>query len=359
MKLCLVSDLHFGVRNDSVVFYDFFEKFYKNVFIPYLLDNDIKIVICLGDTFDKRKAINYVSFEKSIEQLFDPLSKNGIGMYCLVGNHDAPYKDNIRTSSPKLLLTQFKNITVIDEPQELTIYDKHFLFVPWVCADNQASALNAIKNTTADIMIGHLELSGFEMHKGQLSDHSHFEIDLLKKFDKVWSGHYHHRSSKGNVTYLGNPYELTWNDYDDPRGFHVYDCENDLLEFIQNPYKMFHKYFYNDEGKPDGWVDDIDFSQFSGANVKVIIVKKTDFLAYETFIHKMDEANAEDYKVIEDYSEFEESIMDNEDIESVDSTITLIQKYIDSVATVVNKEPLKVLMDELYKDAVMGTIEGE
>lgn len=349
-KVALITDLHFGARNDSLVFHEYYSKFYTEIFIPYLLEHKIDTVFCLGDTFDKRKQINFISLDKSMEYFFDPLQKHGIQLYCLVGNHDAPFKNHIRVSSPKLLLSSYKNIQVIDQPTEITVHDTDFLFVPWICADNQTETLTALKKTTANIFVGHLELSGFEMFKGQVSEHGHLEVKDLKKFKTVWSGHYHHRSTKDNITYLGNPYELTWSDYDDPRGFHVYDADTELIEFVPNTFKMFHKFFYDDENMESAWYDDVDYSQYANAHVKVIVTKKTDFLAFDTFIHKLQEVSPAELKIIEDFSEFEESAIDEEQLESED-TLTLLNGYIDGIATDIDREELKRVMRELYTEA--------
>lgn len=349
-KIAIITDLHFGVRSDSMIFHDFYQKFYENVFFPHLDDNSIDIVICMGDTFDKRKMINFISLERSIDYFFGQLQKRDIQLYCLVGNHDAPFKNHIKVSSPKLLLSGFKNITVIDEPTEMTIFDTDFLFVPWICQDNQEQVMKAIKKSKAPIMLSHLEMAGFDMFKGQISDHGHLEMKDVKKFDQVWSGHYHHRSTQGNVSYLGNPYELTWSDYDDPRGFHIYDTKLGMLEFVQNPYKMFHKVFYDDEGKDADWVSKTDYSPYAGAFVKVIVTKKTDFLAFDTFIHKLQEVSPAELKIIEDFSEFEESAIDEEQLQAED-TLTLLNAYIDGVDTEVDKEELKKLMLELYMES--------
>ena len=49
------------------------------------------------------------------------------------------------------------------------------------------------------------------------------------------------------VYYLGNPYQITWSDYKDPRGFHIFDTETRELEFILNPYEIFHKIYYDEK----------------------------------------------------------------------------------------------------------------
>ena len=65
--------------------------------------------------------------------------------------------------------------------------------------------------------------------------------------DRVFSGHYHHRSSQDNIHYLGNPYEIYWNDVNETRGFHVFDTETLEHTPINNPYRMFYKISYNDD----------------------------------------------------------------------------------------------------------------
>ena len=61
MKLALVTDIHFGARNDNQRVADFQERFFKEEFFPYLDEHNITTVVDLGDTFDRRKYINFIS----------------------------------------------------------------------------------------------------------------------------------------------------------------------------------------------------------------------------------------------------------------------------------------------------------
>lgn len=350
-RIALITDLHFGVRNGSNYFHEYFRKFYENVFFPTLLEEGIKTVICLGDTFDKKKQIDFITLDNYRKYFFDKFKEYNIELYVLVGNHDAPFKNTISVNAPNLLLNSLPNISVINSPTEKTFYGNTLLLLPWLCDDNLADSLSLIENTNAKLAFGHLELSGFEMFQGQLSTHGQIETEKLSKFDHVYSGHYHHKSTVGNVTYLGNVAELTWSDFDDPRGFHILDLSKNQLTFYQNPYTMFHKFYYDDSDLVEDWLSKIDFSSFTDTIVKVIVLKKTDHLAFDTFIHNLQMANPIEFKIIEDMSEFEDSAIDEEQLESAD-TLTLLYDYVDGIDTEFDKGNIKRILRELYLESI-------
>ena len=78
MKVAIITDQHFGARNDSIVFLDFFQKFYDNVFFPKLAEHGITHVLILGDTFDRRKYVNFYALQRAKEMFFDKLLAAGI-----------------------------------------------------------------------------------------------------------------------------------------------------------------------------------------------------------------------------------------------------------------------------------------
>ena len=62
MKVAIITDQHFGARKSSKILHDYYGKFYKNIFFPYLKENNIKTVVDMGDTFDNRRTIDPVSY---------------------------------------------------------------------------------------------------------------------------------------------------------------------------------------------------------------------------------------------------------------------------------------------------------
>ena len=244
MKVLLITDQHFGVRNDNQYFLDHYKKFYSQIVIPFLRVSKIKDIICLGDTFDKRRSINFMSLDQAKDMWFDPIKELGCHMTMLIGNHDIYYKNTLRINAPTELLGSYDNIDIIDEPTTCNIGGTDILLLPWICDDNSDRTLRSITESTAPVCMGHLELNGFEAHPGHVME-TGTDKSQYKKFTKVFRGHYHSKSNKDNIYYLGNPYQLYWNDYGCKRGFHVFDTETLKTTFYRNPFDTFHKLYYN------------------------------------------------------------------------------------------------------------------
>ena len=244
MKLLLITDQHFGVRNDNKHFINHYKKFYGKVVIPFIKAHKIEHIFCLGDTFDKRKSINFNSLDESKEMWFDPLREMGVKMDMLVGNHDIYYKNTLRVNAPDELLGEYHNIHVITEPINITYDGLDILCLPWICDDNLEQSFRAIKESKSKVCMGHLELNGFEAHPGHMMERG-MDHSVFKKFKKVFTGHYHSKSHKDNVYYLGNPYQLYWNDFGCKRGFHVFDTVTLKTTHYRNPFDVFHKLYYN------------------------------------------------------------------------------------------------------------------
>ena len=121
MKIALITDQHFGARNDSTHFLDFFEKFYRDVFFPTLEKEGIDTVLILGDTFDRRKYMNFYSLKRTKEMFFDVLADRHINVHMLAGNHDTYFKNTNDVNSVDLLLREYSNISVIDNPKTISV----------------------------------------------------------------------------------------------------------------------------------------------------------------------------------------------------------------------------------------------
>ena len=346
MKVAIITDQHFGARNDSIAFLDFFEKFYDNTFFPTIESVGIDTVLILGDTFDRRKYVNFYALDRAKKMFFSKLEEKGITVYMLAGNHDTYYKNTNEVNSPELLLAEYNNIEVISEPKTISVNGYDVCMLPWICPENYQDSMDEIKNTTATICMGHLEIAGFAMYRG-MESHEGFSAETFNKFDLVFSGHYHHRSNNSNIYYLGNPYELTWQDYNDPRGFHLFDFNTRRLDFIENPYRMYERIEYSDKENEPIDLDQVDLKE---KYVKLVVIDKTDFYKFDKFTQKLYNKGCHEIKIVEDLSEFESGEIDEEI--NLEDTVSVLGNYIDSVETDVDKEKVKSYMRGLYTEAI-------
>jgi DNA repair exonuclease SbcCD nuclease subunit len=352
MEIALLGDTHFGARNDHSAFHDYFDKFYNEVFFPQLRERNIKTVVQFGDLFDRRKYINYSTLARAKKYFFDKLVEEGITMHVFVGNHDTFYKNTNEVNSPDLLLDSYTNIHVYSDPCDVEFDGTPVTLLPWVCSGNYQQCVDHIQNTPAQILFGHLELAGFEMHRGAVNDHGQFDNDILSKFDIVCSGHFHHKSSRGNIHYLGTPYEMSWSDYNDPRGFHVFDTDTRDLQFIKNPNEMFQKWFYDDTTWPSfDFINGFAFSDAKGCIVKVVVKNKTNPYWFDMYIERLEKAGALDIQVVEDHLNL--NLEDDGDIvDEAEDTLTILRKVVDSVETNVPKKELDFFLTSLYNEAL-------
>jgi hypothetical protein len=172
------------------------------------------------------------------------------------------------------------------------------------------------------------------------------------RFPLVCSGHFHHRSRVGNILYLGNTYEFTWSDYNDTRGYHLYDTETNEVEFFENPFKIFHKIYYDDtNGDPSA----IDLLPMVGSCVRLVVVKKTDFYKFDRFVDKLYDLNLIELKIIEDFSEFETEATDDEEL-NVEDTMSVLSDFVDTIQTDLEKNRIKSILQTLYVEAQNVTV---
>jgi len=350
MKIALVTDTHWGVRNDNSTFHEYFERFYGEVFFPYLRENGIKDIVHLGDIVDRRKYINFVSARALRQQFITPAMLE-FNTHIIIGNHDTFYKNTNSVNALEELywLNTNENFKWYTSAQEVEFDGCKILFIPWMCSENSRETLELISRTDAQIAFGHLELSGFSMYKG------HVALDgddpkLFTKFDLVCSGHYHTRSSSGNIHYLGAPCEYTWSDFNDPRGFHVFDTETRELEFIQNPITIFKKIFYDDEDMELEEILEFDTDSYENCIVKVIVKNKMNPYWFDMFIDKLEEAGVIDLSVVEDHLNL--GLESDQDIvDEAEDTLTIIRKCIDQL-NLPETNKLEQIFTSLYQEAM-------
>jgi DNA repair exonuclease SbcCD nuclease subunit len=349
MKMCILGDCHFGARGDSLDFHNYFKKFYDHVLFPYIKANDIRVIFQMGDLFDRRKYINFNSLHLCRQYFFDRCQILGIKVHTLLGNHDVAFKNTLEVNSTGLLLNEYENVEYYDDFQTVDFDGVSIDVVPWICANNEKETFESMKESKAQICFGHFEIAGFEMDRGNVCD-TGLDKKVLSKYDMVLSGHFHHKSSQGNVTYVGTPYEMTWSDYNDPKGFHIFDTETRELEFVKNPYAMFNKVVYDDANTDFEYWNNYDFSSLKDTYVKVVVLNKQNPFLFDHVIDKIYKISVSDLSIVEDFSDT--IILDDDIIDQAEDTITILNKYIDNLELDVSSDKLKTIMRELYIEAL-------
>jgi len=349
LKIALLTDTHFGARADHPDLLAFQAKFYKDVFFPLIDARGIKEICHLGDLVDRRKYINFQTAKVMREIFIGRLGEKSLTI--IAGNHDCYWKNtNLTNALHELGISNLPNVNVHITPAEVELDGTKILLMPWIAPDQEADALKIIQTTKAQVLFGHLELKGFEMYKGSFSDVG-YEADVFSRFDVVCSGHFHHKSTYGNINYLGTPYEMTWADFGDTKGFHIFDTADRSLEFIPNPFTLFKKIKYDDAGKSMEEVLNLDFTQFRDNYVKVIVSSKENPFVYDTFIQRLEDSGVADLRPVDDHLNLA-LVMDDDIVNQAESTLEILQKTVKQSG--VNPEyekDLESLLRSLYNEA--------
>jgi len=337
MLIGVVGDIHLGINENKPLFNLYQKKCITHIYNEFNMKG-IKDIIYLGDIFDKRYSIS-VKTLKQANDIFD----NRFNQHFLLGNHDVTYKNSNELNSVELILGK-KNNVVVNLPEEIEIGGKKILLVPWINKTNLNQSTEIINDSTADYLLGHLELNGFEMIKGIISRTGQFKSTLLKHFKHVITGHFHNYSQRKNITYLGAVCEMTWNDFGVDKYAGMIDTDTDTLHLIEIPYKLYDTIRI----KKNEPLPNID--QFKDKIIKVYLYTKRT-IKIEKFITQLDDIcqsiNVIDEQVITATEDF--------DIESHNmSILELWKSYLDEMnitkkdATIVNK----IFQDVYYKVSI-------
>jgi len=343
-KIVLITDLHWGCRNDISLFYEYFNKFYIEL-LEYMNVNGLKDLFILGDVFDRRKYINFKTLDAARRIFFSRFRDDGIKIHIILGNHDIHYRESLELSSPMLVLNDYDNIIVYNKPTVVDINGNTISMIPWICKENEKEITKFITDTNTDLCFGHFEFANFPMYKG-IDSESGMSTGLFQKYELVCSGHYHTRSQKENIVYIGTPYEMNWQDAGDAKGYHTFDFDTRKLEFHANSNILFHKINYNETSPIN-----LDEYDLENCFVKVIVTNKNDLYRFDQFMNQLYNKKCYEIKIIEDILEnINGEIDDNINLED---TLDVLSNYITSIGlNDVDTSQLDAFMKKLYIEAL-------
>jgi len=227
MQAVLLTDTHLGIKNSNKMWLDLTYNLFKDI-TDYCLLNNINKIIHLGDWFNSRYSINILTLSYAYK-IVEMLDKNNIHIHICIGNHDQYYKNQPNPHS-LMIFNEFDNVHIIDKPTE---YDDEII-CPWNTLPD---------NTDKKILFGHYEINNIVTNaSGNTLTGSKLSITDFKQFDKVYSGHFHTKSSTSNIEYIGSAFSMDFNDVGDTRGYYHYDSGKiiDFIEYIDAPkFKQF------------------------------------------------------------------------------------------------------------------------
>ena len=349
-KVCLITDLHFGVRGGSEAFMDNQRKFMRQTFFPLIQKENISGVIMLGDLCDRRKGIDFKVANFMRTEFLQPLAQMDIPVDIICGNHDLPSRSNMKHSSLEELVNgNYRRIEGHIEPAVIDRYGPKFLLVPWICDSNRDDVMRVLNTSDADVVFAHLELKGFKMYRNTpVSEHG-MDPDILSRFKHVYTGHFHSSSTQGNITYLGAAWEMTWSDHDDPKGFHILDTETLELTFYRNPFTMFQTINYHP--KTSMFKDGKPTHDVKGKIVRVIIKERD--AKFDTYLEALEDAGAVEVQVVEQpvTATSRDDVATDEENGDV---LSVLKKSVQELGNGVDQDALFGLLEEIHTEATQG-----
>lgn len=282
----MITDIHFGARNDSPLFLENLTHFFETSFFPAIDKNNITDVLILGDTWQNRRNINIHTLHIAKEKFFDVLQSRGIAVKIVYGNHDVFYKNTNEINSIDFLSEQYPNIEVVDTFKVFTFDNVKIGMMSWIPNEGSEKYMEFIKTAECDILCGHYEINSFEMVAGHYCSGG-LSKDIFQRYEKVISGHFHIPSSDGRIVYLGNPLQTNWGDWGIEKGAWILNTDTLYLDRILNTNTVFEKIHYTED------VDILSFpyKSYAGKIVRLfvdnfLIVEKNKF---ELFVDRLSE----------------------------------------------------------------------
>jgi len=221
-KAAAFTDIHWGLKNNSIQHNTDCTNF-VDWFIETAKKQNCETCFFLGDWHHNRAAINIQTLQFSLRGL-EKLSAAFDKIYFIVGNHDMFYRDKRDTHSVEWA-KHLPNVIIIDE----WFTHGDVSIIPWIVGDEW----KRLKKMKGKYVFSHLELPNFFMNAMiQMPDYKEIQSEHLHGYEAVFSGHFHKRQKKNNITYIGNAFPHNYSDAgDDKRGMMMLEWDKEPMYF--------------------------------------------------------------------------------------------------------------------------------
>ena len=183
----------------------------------------------LGDWHNNRSSLNIVTLNYSLRAL-EHLNANFERVYFIPGNHDLYYRDKRDIQSVEWA-RHLPNVEICND----WFCSDNVVIAPWLVGDDH----KRLAKMSGQYLFGHFELPGYLMNAMvAMPDHGEIRREDLSGFDHVFTGHFHKRQTKKNITYIGNAFPHNYADAgDDERGLTIlkWGCEPEYHAWPDQP----------------------------------------------------------------------------------------------------------------------------
>lgn len=236
-RAIIISDTHLGARSNSVEWLEVMKDWFYGDFIPKVKEQyqPGDILIHCGDVFDNRQSVNLLVLHEGIK-LFEELSKIFVdGIYVIAGNHDVMRKTSNDVSSLDSL-KYIPKVNILKEPVIADFATTTALFMPWRTNDEEEKeCLKEFEAQGCNYLFCHTNIRNLRFD-GSRNVEEGLTLTELEKFQRVYSGHIHWGQHRGNVTMVGNPYQMTRSDAGNEKGWYIIDFASGEETFFENNY---------------------------------------------------------------------------------------------------------------------------
>jgi len=330
-KTILISDLHFGNKNNSTNHNDDLLKFFETI-ISDPRNGGINNLYVLGDVFHQREQLDISTINAAIEG-FNMLSR-WFNVIVVKGNHDLYYRDRRDVHS---LVTIEKYVDIVD--YNLKIDDK--LLTSWLLnGEEYDEIIEMTKKDKIKQVFGHYEFSKFKMNDHYVMEHgqSHKELSHV---NQIFTGHYHKRQEKDNVIYIGTPFPFDFNDANDmERGYVVVDGDDYEYRNYQSVsvVSVEYKEFLAD-----------NYTNQENTTIRVIINEDIDQVVMDELKDKMEESNFRDSRIAYKIDKKKEEVdleLNPDDIKDIDTVV------LDMIRGITTEGINPAVLEHIYKSSV-------
>ena len=295
-------------------------------------------VINGGDTFHTRGILRTNCLDILIKE-WKCWNDLGIKQIILVGNHDQ--EDKAGDIHPFEFARLFDGWEVVDTPRVIN----RIAFFPYLNVRPTKKFVEAVSGS-ARYAVVHWGFMGAMMNDSYRSTEG-VSMDTVEGFKRVWAGHFHLRESVGNIQYIGSPYQQTFAEMKQDKGFWIWDSARDKAEYV--PIVGTRKHYEVEiayEGKKKTVKKSGEFGprDFVRVNVK----------GERAILNALDRRDikkitgAEEFKLTKDIIDTDFSRL-KIDKDSIDNTRDIMNKYVDFVDTDLDRDRLLEVASELLR----------